>query len=93
MLRRLPLLCVALLALAAGAAEARSDARSEPVVEVVVGLSQRPLAVTRWAAGEEAQTSAMERAQRELERRIESSIPGARVRWRYQLVANGLAVV
>jgi subtilisin family serine protease len=92
-LRRLSFLCVSALALAAGAADARPDARAEPVVEVVVGLSQRPLAVTRWAAGEEAQTRAIERAQRELERRIESGIPGARVRWRYQVVANGLAVV
>ncbi len=95
MLRSLVFLCASSLLLA-GAAHARPDVRTDDlveVVEVVVGLSQRPLGTTRWAAGPEVQARTMAAAQRRVERRIETAIPGARVRWRYQVVANGFAVV
>ena len=37
--------------------------------------------------------AAIERQQAEVAARIQAAVPGARIRWRYQLVLNGLAVV
>ena len=93
MFRGLVLALLASLAVVAGAAEARpEEPRGEPV-QVVVGLAQRPLGTTRWLAGAEVQARTMAASQRELERRILAALPDARIRWRYQIVANGLAVV
>jgi subtilisin family serine protease len=92
-LRGLVLLLLAALALVAGAAEARPEASSEPLVEVVVGFSQRPLGTTRWLAGADLQARTMRATQRLVEQRIGTALPEARIRWRYQVVANGLAVV
>ena len=89
------LLIVSLCLLALGPAAARAD---EPVstdepVEVVVALAQKPLGTTRWLAGRAAQTQALAASQAALEQRIEAALPQAQIRWRYRLVANGMAIV
>ena len=87
----LGLLC--LLALATGSARAEQRAPDGQMVEVVVGLSQRPLATTRWAAGRQLQARTMETMQTRVARAISASVPGAQIRWRYTRVANAMAVV
>jgi subtilisin family serine protease len=92
--RALLILSLCVLALATGSA--RADGPAAPageLVEVVVGLEQRPLATTRWLAGAGAQRRTLAAAQTAVARRIESAVPGATIRWRYRLVANGMAVV
>ena len=84
-------LCV--VALATGSARAERQPASGDVVEVVVSLSQKPLATTRWRAGRQLQSRTMANAQARVARGIESALPEARIRWRYRLVANGMAVV
>jgi subtilisin family serine protease len=81
------------LALASAAARAEQRPADGELVEVVVGLSQRPLATTQWAAGRQVQSRTLMSSQRALAARIETNLPAAQVRWRYQLVANGMAVV
>ena len=85
------LLC--LVALASGSARADTSAADAELVEIVVGLSQKPLGTTRWAAGRQLQSRTLISSQATLARLIESTIPAARIRWRYRLVANGMAVV
>src|SRR5215217_4820833 len=85
-------LCVLALATGSARAEQRQPAKRD-LVEVVVSLSQKPLATTRWRAGRELQSRSMVYAQGALAQRIETALPDARIRWRYRLVANGLAVV
>jgi subtilisin family serine protease len=112
-LPRGPLLSLALLAclpLLAGPSAARPQLDRAPLVEVVVGLAQPPLAraavsgrvlAARTARGRlnlraPATVFYLQRlatAQRALAARIRSAIPQSRVRWRYQVVANGIAVV
>ena len=92
-LRGLVICLVCLLALARGAARAGEQPTSGELVEVVVGLSQRPLGTTRWLAGRDAQQRTMESAQAAVAHRIETTLPDAQIRWRYKLVANGMAVV
>ncbi len=82
-----------LLALATGSARAERQAPQDDLVEVVVSLSQKPLATTRWAAGRQLQARTLASAQASVVRSIETSLPDADVRWRYRLVANGMAVV
>ena len=84
-------LCV--LALATGSARAERQPASGDVVEVVVSLSQKPLATTRWRAGRQLQARTMANAQASVARDIEQALPEAQIRWRYRLVANGMAVV
>ena len=84
-------LCV--LALPIGSARADERPGGGELVEVVVGLSQKPLGTTRWAAGRQLQAHTMVSSQAALVRRIQTSIPGAQIRWHYRLVANGMAVV
>jgi hypothetical protein len=62
-------------------------------VEVVVGLSQQPLAVTRWKAGRQLQSRTLLSAQSRVADTIATQLPDAQIRWRYKLVANGMAVV
>ncbi|MEO5577016.1 MAG: S8 family serine peptidase [Gaiellaceae bacterium] len=93
MRRGLLLTVLCLLALASGSARAERTAPERDLVEVVVSLSQKPLATTRWRAGRQLQTRTLESAQANVAHRIESSLPGAQIRWRYRLVANGMAVV
>src|SRR5688572_14450404 len=85
------LLC--LVALASGSARADIANPRGELVEIVVGLSQKPLATTRWAAGRQLQSRTLISSQAALARRIEDTIPAAQIRWRYRLVANGMAVV
>jgi subtilisin family serine protease len=93
-LRRGLLICLlCLLALPLASARAEPPATGGELVEVVVALEQQPLAVTRWKAGRGLQSRTLQRAQTSLASRIENAVPGATVRWRYELVANGMAVV
>ena len=108
MRRGLALLPLVLLALAATASAARPGESSEPLVEVVVALDAQPLAVARpgrtlAATGgrrlslstpaSRAYLRTLAVSQRRLETRIASALPQAEIRWRYRVVANGLAVV
>lgn len=69
---------------------ARSSPGSGPRTEVVVQLSSPPLARTPNDAAAARRISA---EQHRFTTALRASIPGATVRWRYRLVANGLAVV
>jgi subtilisin family serine protease len=81
------LVAVALaLPLAGAAAPAPPPARG-PQVELVALLDGPPLAER---PGDRTQ---LLRQQAEVVRRIHAAVPQARIRWRYQLVLNGLAVV
>ena len=92
--RGLLIIALCLLTLATGSARAEQQAAPDSdLVEVVVSLSQKPLATTRWRAGRHLQTRTMETAQAGVARHIEASLPNAEIRWRYRLVANGMAVV
>ena len=59
-----------------------------PVTEVVVTLASPPLA--RAGAGGAARIATEQRA---FEKDLAEAVPGADVRWRYRIVANGFAVV
>jgi subtilisin family serine protease len=91
--RGLAIVLLCLLAFATGSARAERPAPHGDLVEVVVGLSQKPLETTRWLAGQDLQTRTMVATQASLAQRIESAIPSSQIRWRYRLVANGMAVV
>ncbi len=91
--RGLLLSVLCLVVLATGSARAEGPAPGGELVEIVVGLSQKPLGTTHWAAGRRLQSRTMVASQTALARRIESTIPDAQIRWRYRLVANGMAVV
>jgi subtilisin family serine protease len=67
-----------------------------PVTEVVVTLKAPPLSAfgrSLQSATHAAYLRRVDAAQSALARRIVAAVPGAQVRWRYRLVANGLAVV
>jgi len=71
----------------AGASAGRATPSASGSVELVALLDGTPL-------GERPQARAeIEREQAEAVRRIREAVPSARIRWRYQLVLNGLAVV
>ena len=91
-LRGLLIACFCLLGISAGAARAEGPGAAGEAVEVVVTLTQRPLGTTRWLAGRDVQERTLDAAQAALAERIDA-LPGAEVRWRYRLVANGMAVV
>ena len=81
-------LAVAALALSlAGSAATRPPTAAAPSVELVALLDGAPLAERPHAA------AAIDRQQAEVAARIRATVPGARIRWRYRLVLNGLAVV
>ena len=84
---------LSLLALATGSARAERQAPKGDLVEVVVSLSQKPLATTRWRAGRQLQARTLASTQASVAGSIESAVPDAQIRWRYKLVANGMAVV
>ncbi|MBA2298618.1 MAG: S8 family serine peptidase [Actinobacteria bacterium] len=101
----LPLL---LLVLATSAGAAREGASNEPLVEVVVALEAQPLAVARPGrtlaatggrrlslntATSRSYLRTLASSQQTLQNRIQAALPQADVRWRYRIVANGLAVV
>ena len=91
--RGLLLSVLGLVVLTSGSARAEGPASGGELVEIVVGLSQKPLGTTRWAAGRQLQSRTMRSSQAALADRIEHTIPEAQIRWRYRLVANGMAVV
>jgi len=97
LIRGLPVVAAAALALPFGIASATSPPSSvQPRVEFVVTLEKAPLARTGLALHARAGASylaAVARQQDALIRRLELAVPGARVRWRYQVVVDGLAVV
>ncbi len=93
MRRGLSICALSLLALATGSARAEPQAPQGELVEVVVSLSQKPLATTSWRAGRQLQTRTLANSQSSLAQRIETAVPDAQIRWRYRLVANGMAVV
>ncbi|HSC49971.1 MAG TPA: S8 family serine peptidase [Gaiellaceae bacterium] len=86
--RALLVLLVGVLALPlAGASVGRSSRSSSAPVELVALLRGKPLAERPHARSE------IERQQAAVIDRIRATVPGARIRWRYQLVLNALAVV
>ena len=90
MKRALSLICTAGCLLVLGAStEWRTASRTDPRVEVVVLLAAPPLAEAVGPGA--ARRIASE--QRRFVRALATAIPSASVRWRYRLVANGLAVV
>ena len=91
--RGLTICLLALVALATGSARAERPAAKGELVEVVVSLSQKPLATTRWRAGRQLQARTLANAQAGLPDASRTPYPAARIRWRYRLVANGMAVV
>jgi subtilisin family serine protease len=95
--RGLPVLAAAALALPLAVASAAGPAPSPgPRVELVVTLEKPPLARTGLALQARAGASyvaAVARGQRAFVRRLEQAVPDARVRWHYQVVVDGLAVV
>ena len=67
-----------------------------PTAEVVVTLKTPPLAVfgrSLLSARHASYLRRIDAQQAVVAARIEQSIPSSRIRWRYRLVANGLAVV
>jgi hypothetical protein len=71
-------------------------ARPQPMTEVVVSLKAPPLAAfgrSLASASHATYGVQLHAAQNVLAERIVETIPGARTRWRYTHVANGLAVV
>ncbi len=85
--RGLLVVLAAALALSLAGASAGRTARPTGQVELVALLDGKPLAERPHARAE------IEREQAEVVRRIRAAVPSARIRWRYQLVLNGLAVV
>jgi nucleotide-binding universal stress UspA family protein len=86
-------LSVALLALG-GAAGARPDGllpQSGETTEVVVALTASPLAYA--SVGRTAAARTLRDEQRRFRRALRATIPTATLRWRYELVQNGYAVV
>ena len=96
MTRALPslaaLVAAALLAALAGSGNGAPGARPQPATrsEVVVQLTAPPLARARGTAGA---AQRIDGQQRRFTAALRETIPAATVRWRYRLVANGLAVV
>ena len=69
---------------------------ARPGVELVVTLKAPPLSAfgrSLQSASHAEYRRRVDAAQNELARRVIAAVPGARVRWRYRLVANGFAVV
>src|ERR671911_2186229 len=91
--RGLPLVLLCLLATPVAAARADRPPRNADLVEVVVTLAQKPLGTTTWRGGRQLQSRTLANAQAGVASRIEISVPDAQIRWRYRLVANGMAVV
>src|SRR5688572_2143381 len=91
--RGLLLVLLCLLALPVASAQADRPRTETDLVEVVVTLAQKPLGTTTWRAGRQLQSRTLASAQAGVARHIQTSLPDAQIRWRYRLVANGMAVV
>lgn len=79
----------AALVLSAGASPPSAPSGG-PTTQVVVTLASPPLA---RASGAPEAAARIADEQRAFEERLARALPGARVRWRYRLVANGVSVV
>jgi subtilisin family serine protease len=86
----LALLAAALLVSVTGGAAGTSVANAVASTEVVVLLAGPPLVLA--GDGRSARVRLL-KEQRAFEQRLSRTIPQASVRWRYRLVANGLAIV
>jgi subtilisin family serine protease len=67
-----------------------------PTTEVVLTLKAPPLSSfgrSLQSASHAGYLRQVDAAQAELARRVVAAVPGAQIRWRYRLVANGFAVV
>ena len=93
LLRGLVICLLCLLASPPAPLARASNPRPGELVEVVVGLSQQPLGVTRWKAGRQLQSRTLVSAQNRVADTIAAQLPDAQIRWHYKLVANGMAVV
>jgi subtilisin family serine protease len=94
--RGLSLLAAIALACTLGGAQARGrSASTGKAVEVIVELKRPALAVAmgRRARHSPGYLQKLEAGQDQLERRIATAIPAAKVRWRYRYVLDALAVV
>ncbi len=93
MIRLFGLLCAtALCCLPLAAGRDAPTVLGGPTSEVVVTFSSPPLAGTTGAV-RRAAGATVEREQDRFLGALRASIPGAKVRWRYRLVLNGVAVV
>lgn len=96
--RLVVLVLVAAVAAVAVSGDSRGGTGLGPITEVVVTLQQPSLSmsVRRPLSATPSSRAALARIDTEqalVSDRIVSSLPGARIRWRYRLVENGLAVV
>jgi subtilisin family serine protease len=70
--------------------------RGIPMTEVVVTLKAPPLSMfgrSLLSASHESYLRMIDAQQTTVSQRIESALPDASVRWRYHLIANGMAIV
>ena len=90
------LVLAAALAAVVGTGDGLGAGAPAATTEVVVTLKSPSLAAfgrTLQSSGHSAYRVRMRAAQDALANRVESTVPGATVRWRYSIVANGFAVV
>jgi subtilisin family serine protease len=91
--RGLPVLAAALAALLLGAASAAVPQQARPGLVELVVLLQKPSAAATTSAARGPYLAALARDQDAFAGRLERAVPGAKVRWRYEVVLDGLAVV
>jgi subtilisin family serine protease len=91
--RGLPVLAAALAALLLGAASAAAPQPARPSLVELVVLLQKPSAAAATGDARGPYLATLVREQDAFASRLEQAVPGARVRWRYEVVLDGLAVV
>src|SRR4051795_8552138 len=82
----------AALCLLAAACGGRPAAVEGPMTEVIVTLRSPALAGSTGSAGDQARMR-VEAEQGRFAEALHSTIPSSRIRWRYEVVLNGAAVV
>ena len=90
-----PAIAVAIGAVLAAPLPARAALPLEPAsdrVHVIVELGGAPMRTVQRTLATQAQRRSIAVAQRDLAASIEAAVPDARVRWRYRVVLNALAV-
>ena len=91
--RGLSILAASLAALLLGAASAAGPKPARPSLVELVVLLQKPSAAAATGDARGPYLAALSRGQDAFASRLERVVPGARVRWRYEVVLDGLAVV
>ena len=91
--RGLSVLAAALAALLLGAASAAAPQPARPSLVELVVLLQKPSAAAATGDSRGPYLASLARGQDAFASRLERAVPGARVRWRYEVVLDGLAVV